>query len=80
MSNKGEETGRNYSRHIRAALAQLDREMVLVDGKMMLPSQCYHIDMDPPHVLFNTNCPETLKEKIQAILSRYTELDEGRTQ
>ena len=65
---------------IREALAHLDLEQVEVDGKLLKPSQCYHIDMDPPHVLFNTNCPDSLKEKIQAILSRFKGTDEDSSQ
>jgi hypothetical protein len=64
---------------VQAELEQLDRDMVLVDGKKLKPSQCYHFDTDPAHVLFNTNCPEDLRHKVQAILSKYIP-DESRTQ
>lgn len=52
-------------------LEELDREPVLVDGKALKPSQCYHIGTSPTHVLFNTNCPEELKEKVNRILAKY---------
>ena len=52
-------------------LDALDHEMVQVDGKKMKPSQCYHLGVDPVHILFSANCPETLKEKVSSILKRY---------
>jgi hypothetical protein len=56
---------------VKAELNELDRELVDVDGKQLKPSQCYHFDVSPLHVLFNTNCPDSLKQKVQAILSKY---------
>ncbi len=53
-------------------LAILDQAMVEVNGNLMKPSQCFHIEMDPPHVLYNENCPGSLKEKIGDLLKRYT--------
>jgi hypothetical protein len=47
-----------------------------VDGKQMKPSQCYRIEMNPLHVMFNTNCPETLQVKINSILAKYLQSDE----
>jgi hypothetical protein len=52
-------------------LEALDKETIEVDGKQLKPSQCYHIGIDPTHILFNTNCPATLKDRINAILERY---------
>ena len=54
-----------------AELEGLDLETVEVEGKKLKPSQCYHVGVDPTHVLFNTNCPETVKEKVNGILSKY---------
>ncbi len=56
---------------IRAELGELDRHHVVIDGKHLKPSQCYRFEMDPAHVLFNTNCPEGLRQKIESILSKY---------
>lgn len=56
---------------IRAELGELDRHHVVIDGKNLKPSQCYRFEMDPAHVLFNTNCPEGLRQKIESILSKY---------
>ena len=62
---------------VRAELDELDSNLVDVDGKKLRPSQCYRFEMDPLHVLFNTNCPEGLKEKIQAIISKYLNSNES---
>ena len=34
--------------------------------------KCYHFQTDPPHVLFNLNCPEVLESRVRDILSRHT--------
>jgi hypothetical protein len=62
---------------LRLELADLDREQVEIDGISMKPSQCYRLETDPAHILFNTNCPSTLKERIQALLTKYVPHDEG---
>jgi hypothetical protein len=61
---------------IKADLNDLDKESVDVDGNSLKPSQCYRIGLDPLHVLFNTNCPDDLKKKVEAILSKYAFPDE----
>ncbi len=53
---------------IKSELEKLDQESVSVDGKQLKPSQCYRFQLDPMHMLFNTNCPDTLREKVQMIL------------
>ncbi|MET0635476.1 MAG: hypothetical protein ABWZ25_05585 [Chitinophagaceae bacterium] len=65
---------------VKNELAELDLSTIDVDGVQLLPSQCYHFGTEPAHVLFNTNCPDTLKEKVHAILSKYTQQDESRSQ
>lgn len=57
---------------LKRELDELDSEMVEIDGIALKPSQCYHFDTSPAHVLFNTNCPESLKTKVQAIIARYS--------
>lgn len=64
---------------LRSALLDLDSDLVDVDGIKLKPSQCYRLETDPAHVLFNTNCPQALKEKIQALLIKYLPHDEGST-
>ena len=56
---------------IKAELSELDRETVNADGIALKPSQCYHFESNPLHVLFNTNCPDALRQKVQDIISRY---------
>ena len=56
---------------IQAELSRLDREMVDADGVQLKPSQCYHFEINPLHVLFNTNCPDELKQKIRNIISKH---------
>ena len=56
---------------IKADLNELDQELVEVEGSRLKPSQCYRIGVNPLHVLFNTNCPDNLKEKVEAILFKY---------
>jgi hypothetical protein len=62
---------------LKVELADLDRETVEVDGIKLKPSQCYRLETDPAHVLFNTNCPCLLKERIQALMSKYLPRDES---
>lgn len=52
-------------------LEVIEEAVVVVDGIEFKPSQCFHIESDPPHVLFNENCPESLKMRINEILRRY---------
>lgn len=56
---------------IKAELSELDRELVSADGVQLKPSQCYHFESDPLHVLFNTNCPDTLRQRVEDIISRH---------
>lgn len=64
---------------VKAELGELDRSLVEIDGIKLKPSQCYRFDVDPAHVLFNTNCPDELRRKVQSILSKYISTDEGRS-
>ena len=70
-------TGNSISNELRNELIALDRETIEIDGVMLKPSQCYRFEMNPPHVLFNTNCPDGLKQKLQSILSKYSPNAEG---
>jgi hypothetical protein len=56
---------------IKAELSELDRQMVDADGIQLKPSQCYHFESSPLHVLFNTNCPDALRQKVEDIISRH---------
>ncbi len=60
-------------------LKELDHHLMLVDGKMIKPSQCFRYETDPLHYMFNTNCPEELKQKVQAIFKTHVPTYEDRT-
>lgn len=62
---------------IQQALAELDEDLVLLDGKLIKPSRCYKISGNPPHVLYNTNCPDNLMSKIEAIMLKHKSSDES---
>lgn len=79
MENEAGSVNKLKLLEIKLALHQLDKEKVDLDGMMVLPSQCYRLETDPPHILFNTNCPDSVRQKIEAILSNYTDTNEDRT-
>lgn len=58
---------------ILAELKALDKETIHLDnGVSLKPSQCYSFSFYPkPHFLFNTNCSEELKDKLQTIFKKY---------
>jgi hypothetical protein len=62
---------------VRAELNELDNELVEIEGGPLKPSQCYRVGINPLHVLFNTNCPDSLKKRVEAILSKYISPDES---
>lgn len=61
---------RSFDERLQDELAALDDVPVEVDGKLLKPSQCYHLEMEPRHILFNTNCPDSLREMIMNIVNR----------
>ena len=71
-------TYKNDTVLLQQELEQLDGELVLLGDQLVKPSSCYRFSGNPPHVLYNTNCPETLMEKIESILSKYKTPDEDR--
>lgn len=62
---------------LKSELADLDREWIDIGGAQLRPSQCFYLEADPLHVLFNTNCPDELKQKVQTILSKYIPDESG---
>jgi hypothetical protein len=56
---------------IMTELVLLDKEPVEIDGGLLKPSQCYYFGINPKHVLFNTNCPQQLKSKIESIIEKH---------
>lgn len=81
MDNKAYLPPRDLSliERMKSELRELDNEPVEIDGRKLKPSQCYRMEMDPVHIMFNTNCPDTLKERIEHILDKYLRTDEGRS-
>ncbi len=65
---------------IRRELQDLDSDLVDIDGKRLKPSQCYRFETDPVHVMFNTNCPDELRSRVEKILAKYTGDHESRAQ
>jgi len=61
----------NTAEAIKRELELLDLYVIDVKGNLLKPSQCYHVEMDPPHVLFNTNCPSALKADVINIIKKY---------
>ncbi len=72
------ETSKTPGESIDEELMLLDQVPVQLEGKILKPSQCYHIGKDPFHLLFNTNCPDTLREKVQSIVKKYMPAHEDR--
>jgi hypothetical protein len=56
---------------VKEELHQLDQFFVEVNGKQLKPSQCYHFEAEPMHVMYNTNCPDALRARVQEILSKH---------
>ena len=56
---------------LQAELEQLDNTPLGINGKKMLASQCYYFEVNPFHILYNMNCPEHLKARIEEIASKY---------
>jgi hypothetical protein len=68
----------NVFSRVLTELKELDKESVEFDGIRMKPSQCYTLSLNPPHILFNTNCPDSLREKVLEIFRKYfKEMHEG---
>ena len=55
---------------IMDAMEKLDHQTVEVDGVKLEACKCYHYSLNPVHVLFNDNCPESLKQTIKDIFER----------
>jgi len=62
---------------LRHELEDLDKEYIEMEGMKLKPSQCFRIANSSLHVIYNTNCPDSLKEKIEAILAKYTDQNEN---
>lgn len=62
---------------LQAELDELDQHPVHLDGRQVKPSQCYRFQASPAHLLFNTNCPDDLRTRIQSIIDKYLSNEGG---
>ena len=63
----------NINDKIIEELRELDKDPIQLEGGIaMKPSQCYSFSFYPkPHFLFNTNCSDELKNKLNSIFKKY---------
>ena len=64
--------------NLRDDLDILNKEWKDIKGSPLSASQCYHFETDPPHFLFNLNCPDNLRKELQDILSKHFPESENR--
>ncbi len=62
-----------------SALDQIQQELDALNDHWSDAGKCYYFQTDPPHVLFNENCPEELQDRVRDILFKYTGNRESRT-
>ncbi len=58
-------------------LQLLDEKPIILDGKLVKPSNCFRLSGNPPKVIYNTNCPDELKKKIEEIVSKYHPVEDN---
>jgi hypothetical protein len=56
---------------LRDDLDKLNRDWMNIEGSNLSAVQCYHFETNPPHFLFNTNCPDLLRQRLITILHKY---------
>jgi len=56
---------------LRDDLDLLNKEWRDIEGSSLSASQCYHFETDPPHFLFNENCPEALRQLLNNLLLKH---------
>jgi hypothetical protein len=57
--------------HLRDDLDLLNKEWRDIEGSPLSANQCYHFETDPPHFLFNMNCPDNLRHELYDLLLKY---------
>lgn len=55
---------------ILEALEELNHKTVDINGVKLEACKCYYYSLNPVHVLFNDNCPISLKHEIRAIFEQ----------
>ncbi len=63
---------------LRTDLDEINRKWRDMENSELSASQCYHFETDPPHFLFNLNCPDDLKSKLNELLNKYFPKRESR--
>lgn len=58
---------------LQAELNDLNNTFVEVDGRQLKAGDCYYFGTNPVHLLYNTNCPDTLKIIIEKIIAKYSD-------
>ncbi len=56
---------------LRDDLDLLNKEWRDIQGSPLSANQCYYFETDPPHFLFNTNCPDNLRRELNDLLLKY---------
>lgn len=56
---------------LRSELQELDKALFEINGMKMRPSQCYYFGLNPFHILYNTNCPDSIKTRVEEIISKF---------
>ena len=70
MINERQETSKeSLHQGILDELNNLDNEWIDAGGILMKPSQCYRVEQG--RILFNTNCPDLLRAKVEFILQKF---------
>lgn len=64
--------------HLKNDLDALNREWKDIEGSNLSAKQCYHFETDPPHFLYNLNCPDSLRQKLKGLIDKYFPTDENR--
>jgi hypothetical protein len=56
---------------LRDDLDLLNKEWRDIKGSSLSANQCYHLETDPPHFLFNLNCPDNLRQELNDLLFKH---------
>jgi hypothetical protein len=56
---------------LRDDLDLLNKEWRDIKSSPLSANQCYYFETDPPHFLFNLNCPDNLRLELESLLLKY---------
>ena len=56
---------------LRDDLDLLNKDWRNIEGSPLSANQCYHFETDPPHFLFNLNCPDNLRQELNDLLLKH---------